>query len=202
MSEFFGTLFGGTLFVIGIIAGIGPQNLNTMSHAIRRNHEYTVALTCFLADGLLILAGGLGLKLFDSKWIIVLINIIGIIFLFYYLWTKIRGLNEPHHIKFSNDILDKKNAIFRALALTWLNPLVFIDTIIVIGGASTHYTGLQNFAFISGALLGDFIWLFGLTLIARTFAKHLNRQAVWFILDVLTILLVSYVLIKMVSFLL
>lgn len=202
MADFFATLFGGALFVIGVIAGIGPQNLNTMSHAIRRNHEYVVATTCFLADVTLILLGTIGLKFTESKWLLLIINIIGVIFLTYYLWTKLKSLNTPHDLKFSTEIYDKKTAIIRALGLTWLNPLVFIDTIIVIGGASTHYSGWHNFAFILGAILGDFIWLFGLTSISRIFAEKLNRPNVWFILDISTIFLVAFILIKMVSFLL
>jgi|GEM_PF-1934597 len=201
MVPFFTTLFGGAIFVIGVIAGIGPQNLNTMTHAIRRNHEYIVATTCFLADTVLILIGCLGLKFAESKILLFLINIVGIGFLTYYLWLKIRGLNKPHDIKFSQEIVDKKTAIFRALALTWLNPLVAIDTLIVIGGVSTNYHGIFNFAFIAGAILGDFIWLFGLTLISRTFAERLNRPLVWMFIDISTIILVAYILIRMVSFL-
>lgn len=202
MNSFFATLFGGTLFVIGTIAGIGPQNLNTMSHAIRRNYEYEVAATCFFADVALILLGYFGLKFADSRPIVLFITAAGILFMLYYLWLKIKGLNVPHELKFNPETLDKKSAILRALGLTWLNPLVYIDTIIVIGGTSAHYHGADNAAFILGAILGDFIWLFGLTSIARTFAKHLNRPRVWFALDILTILLVSYILIKMISFLL
>ncbi|TXI91597.1 MAG: hypothetical protein E6Q33_09910 [Neisseriales bacterium] len=201
MLQFFTTLFGGALFVLGVIAGIGPQNLNTMTHAIRRNHEYAVATTCFLADIALILLGCLGLKFTESKIFLLLINLIGIGFLSYYLWLKIKGLNKPHEVKFSQDILDKKSAILRALALTWLNPLVAIDTLVIIGGASTNYHGIMNFAFIAGAILGDFIWLFGLTLISRTFAERLNRPLVWLFIDISTILLVAYILIRMVSFL-
>ena len=198
--EFLSVALGGAIFVLGVIAGIGPQNLNTMTHAIRRNHEYAVATTCFLADAVLILLGGVGLALTGAKWFLLLINVVGVIFLSYYLWLKIRGLNKPHEVKFANTVLDKKTAIFRALALTWLNPLVFVDTIIVIGGASTHYSGSQHFAFMIGALLGDFVWLFGLTLISRTYAEKLNRPSVWLVIDISTIILVAYVLVKMISF--
>ena len=200
MFDFLSVVFGGALLVIGIIAGIGPQNFNTMSHAIRRNHEYWVATTCFCADAVLILIGCVGLALANSKLFILLVNVVGIIFLSYYLWLKVRDLNKPHNVKFNNVIVNKKTAILRALGLTWLNPLVFIDTIVVIGGASTHYTGWHHTAFILGALLGDFIWLFGLTLVSRTFAERLNRQRVWMLIDISTIVLVAIILIKMISY--
>lgn len=198
--EFLGIVFSGALFVLGVIAGIGPQNLNTMTHGIRRNHEFAVATTCFIADAILIILGVLGLKFTNSRELVIIINIVGIAFLAWYLWLKIRGLNQPHEHKLKTEIVGKKVAILRALALTWLNPLVFIDTIVVIGGASTHYPGWKNWAFLFGALLGDFIWLFGLTMISRTFAERLNRPKVWLAIDISTIILVAYVLIKMLSF--
>lgn len=198
--EFLSVVLGGAIFVLGVIAGIGPQNLNIMTHAIRRNHEYAVVTTCFLADSILILLGGIGLALTGAKWFLLLINVVGIIFLVYYLWLKIRDLNKPHEVKFANTILDKKTAIFRALALTWLNPLVIVDTIVIIGGASTHYLGINHVAFIIGALLGDFIWIFGLNFISRKYADKLNQPRVWFVIDIATIILVAYVAIKMISF--
>jgi L-lysine exporter family protein LysE/ArgO len=109
-------------------------------------------------------------------------------------------LNKLHEVKFANTILDKKTAIFRALALTWLNPLVIVDTIVIIGGASTHYLGINHVAFIIGALLGDFIWIFGLNFISRKYADKLNQPRVWFVIDIATIILVAYVAIKMISF--
>lgn len=199
MFEFILTIFSGAIMVIAIIAGIGPQNLNTMSHAIHRNHEYAVAMTCFLADAVLILIGCIGISELNHTAILI-INVVGIVFLTYYLWLKISALNKPQHVKLDNKIVDKKTAILRALGLTWLNPLVFIDTIVVIGGTSARYGGMSHFAFTIGAIIGDFIWLFGLTFLARTFANKLNRPAVWFIIDISTIILVGYVLINLIAY--
>lgn len=199
MLDFFTTMFGGAILVIGIIAGIGPQNLNTMSHAIRKNHEYAVATTCFLADTILILIGCIGISILNSPTINKIINIVGILFLSYYLFMKLRGLNQPNNVKLDAKIVNKKTAIIRALGLTWLNPLVFIDTIVVIGGVSASYIGINHIAFTLGAILGDFIWLFGLTFLSRTFADKLNRPAVWFMIDISTIILVGYVLIKILA---
>lgn len=198
--EFVIALINGVFLTIAIIAGIGPQNLNTLGHAISRNHAYAVALTCFLADSVLIVFGVIGLRLTESSIILNIINIAGILFLSYYLWIKIRDLKTPHRLKPVWQILSLKQAVLRALALTWLNPLVFIDTLVVIGGASTHHVGWNNTAFLIGALLGDFIWLFGLAFIGMRFAKKLNQPRVWLFLDIFTICLVSYILIKMLLF--
>lgn len=197
--EFLSVAFTGMIFVIGIIAGVGPQNLNVISHSIRRNHEYAVATTCFIADSILIIVGCIGLEITNSKALILIINIAGILFLAYYLWLKIQGLKTPHDIKLNSNYVDKKIAILRALAMTWLNPLVFIDTIVVIGSISTQYHGWKNNAFMLGAVIGDFIWMFGLMFIARRFSEKLNRPRVWLIIDISTILLVGAILLKLIS---
>lgn len=194
MLHFFETMFGGAVLVIGIIAGVGPQNLNIMSHAIRKNHTFSVTATCFLADTVLILAGCIGISALNSPVLNKIINIIGVIFLSYFIFIKLRGLNQPQNIKLDDKLVSKKIAILRGLALTWLNPLVFIDTVVIIGGRATNYTGINHTAFTLGAVLGDFIWIFGLALLSRIFAKKLNRPAVWFIIDLSTIILVAYVL--------
>lgn len=194
MFEFIHITATAALLVIGIIAGIGPQNLNLISHAIRKNYPYHVAATCFLADAVLILIGCIGLMQINSKAFVTIINIIGIIFLSFYIIIKLKDLNKPHHIKFDNNFITKKVAILRALGLTWLNPLVFIDTVVIIGGTAAHYTKMQHVAFTIGAIIGDFIWLFGVAYLAHRYSKHLNRPIVWKIIDITTIVLISYII--------
>ncbi len=200
MLDYIGIILGSGLLVIGIIAGIGPQNLNTMTHAIRKNHAYLVATTCFIGDSFLILVGCIGLQFATSKIFLNTVNIIGILFMCYFLWSKLNNLTKVKQIKFEQRILSKKVAVIRALGFTLLNPLVFIDTIVIIGGASTFYDGNKHLAFILGALLGDAIWLFGLTKLSMMFADRLNHPKVWLLIDLATIIIVAFVLIKMVGY--
>lgn len=194
-------IFNGAIFVIAIIAGIGPQNLNTLTHAIKKNYAYTVAVTCFIADSILILAGAFGLSLNKSIIIINTINVIGVVFMLWYLLHKIRSLFQKHSkFRISNKLLSRNQSIFQALALTWLNPLVFMDTIVIIGGNSLQYRGLARTNFIVGAVLGDFIWLFGLTSIAKKFSYKLNRTIIWILLDIMTIVIMVVILYKTIRF--
>lgn len=194
-------IISGAIFVLGIIAGIGPQNLNIINHAIKRNHSLEVSTASCLADLSLLLAGGIGLSLSGSKTIILVINVIGIIFMIGYLFVKIKSLFQ-HHEKFKviDEHQTKRQAILKALALTFLNPLVFIDTIVLIGGTATHYNGLAWVDFMCGALLGDIIWISGITYIARSFSKQLNKIGVWIALDVMTIGIVSIILYKTIGY--
>ena len=202
MSAHLMAIFSGAIFVLAVIAGIGPQNLNIISHAIKKNHSMAVSTTCCAADLTLLIAGGVGLSLGGSKSIIMIINIVGIIFMLWYLSVKVRGLFR-HHEKFKvvEEEQTRNQAMLKALALTWLNPLVLIDTIVIIGGTSSHYHGMAWVDFMLGAIFGDIIWIYGVTYLARSFADQLNRVGVWICLDIITIVIMVVILFKTIGFL-
>lgn len=190
-------VLSGTIFVLGIIAGVGPQNLFIISHAIKKNHTWTVAMTCCFADLTLLLLGAIGLTFSGSSTVILIINIIGILFMLWYLYEKIKGLfRHRKKLQFEDVPQTRSQVIVKALALTWLNPLVFIDMIVVVGGTATHYSGMAWTHFMLGAVLGDLIWVFGVTAIARSFADKLNRVGVWVALDIMTIIIMFAILYK------
>ena len=121
----------------------------------------------------------------------------------WYLVHKTRGLFQKHSkFTINSNFLTRKESILQALALTWLNPLVFMDTIVIIGGTATQYIGLGRATFILGAILGDFIWLFGLTTIAKSISHKLNRTSIWVSLDVITIGIMVVILYKTIKFVL
>ena len=201
MSAHLMAIFSGAVFVLAVIAGIGPQNLNIISHAIKKNHSLAVSTTCCVADLTLLIAGGVGLSLGGSKSIILTINIVGIIFMLWYLAVKVRGLFR-HHEKFKvvEEEQTRNQAMLKALALTWLNPLVLIDTIVIIGGTSSHYHGMAWVDFMLGAIFGDIIWIYGVTYLASSFADQLNRVGVWICLDLITIVIMLVILYKTIGF--
>ena len=166
------------LLTISIIAGIGPQTMNIISHSISKNHAFSVTITAVIADVILILVGCIGVIAIESKALLNIIYLTGIIFLSYYCITKILTLFDNRRIRISNKIISKKQAIINSLALTLLNPLVFVDTIIVIGGNSSRYHGINHLSFTLGAVIGDALWLFGIMLISQRFAKQLNRPII------------------------
>jgi L-lysine exporter family protein LysE/ArgO len=194
-------IFSGAVFTLAVIAGIGPQSLLLISHGIKRNHPIAVATTCFLADISLILLACIGLSISDSHYIFLIINILGIIFISWYLYTKIKNLfKKREKISIQSDILTRKQAILRGIALTWLNPIVIIDTIVVIGGTATQYSGINRIDFTIGALLGDFVWTYALIYLAIIFSHKLNRVAIWLILDTFTILIMCFIWYKTLLF--
>ena len=195
-------ILSGAVFVMAVIAGVGPQSLNIMSHAIRRNYAYSVGFTCFIADSVLILLGGVGLSLSGSTDIILMINVIGILFMTWYTINKIISLFKQRKKFQINDdnALSQKQAVVKALALTLLNPLVFIDTIVVIGGTASQYHGATWVDFMIGAVLGDFAWIFGLAYLAKSFSNQLNKAIIWIMLDVMTIIIILIILYKTIGY--
>ncbi len=185
---------------MSIIAGIGPQTMNIISHSINKNYAVTVTSISAVADITLILIGCFGILSIENPIFLRIIYIIGISFLSYYTITKIFSLFKHSKFKSSQNILSKKQSIFNAFALTWLNPLVFVDTIIVIGGNSSRYQNSEHLAFTIGAVIGDTLWLFGIMYISRRFSTLLNRNIVWKIIDIITIILVGLVIFKMIGF--
>ena len=59
-------VLNGILITLALFIGIGPQNLNIISHAIKKNHPYVVASTCFISDAILIIMGGFSIKFSNS----------------------------------------------------------------------------------------------------------------------------------------
>ncbi|MBP9743138.1 MAG: LysE family transporter [Burkholderiales bacterium] len=187
--------------MIGIIAGIGPQNLYIISHAIKQENSLIISITCCVADIILFLIGCAGLSLFNSRAIVLTINIIGIIFISWYLMGKVRDLFRHHtKIKVTTVKQTQVQAIIKALALTWLNPLVLIDMVVLIAGTATRYAGYARIDFMLGAIAGDILWIFGITLLATRLSNKLNRVEVWICLDILTILIMLFILYTTVSY--
>ncbi len=200
--HFLNIMLYSALLTIGIIAGIGPQTMNIISHSINKNHAFLVTLLSAFADVTLIIIGCIGIDSIDSPIFLKIIYIIGITFLSYYSISKIVSLFNHKKIHLNQKIISKNKAIVNAIALTWLNPLVFVDTIIVIGGNSSRYQNTEHWAFTVGALIGDIVWLFSVMYVSKKFSKYLNHTIVWRIIDLTTIILVLIVIFKMIGFLL
>lgn len=201
MLQHFLSILSGAIFVMAVVAGIGPQSLYLISQGIKRNHYQLTSTICFLADGIIILISCIGLAVSGSKNIFLIVNILGLFFISWFLYNKITNLfKKRQKLNIDNYTLTKPQVVLRGLALTWLNPIVFMDSIVIIGGTATHYAGPSRIDFIIGALLGDFIWVFGISYIAAKFSHKLNRASTWVVLDLSTIIIMGFVWYKTLLF--
>lgn len=186
------SFFAGLGLGLSLIIAIGAQNAYVLRQGIRREHVLAVVIICALSDAALILAGvaGLGFVLERMPWLIVVAQWLGAAFLFFY------GLSAARRaLRAKSDVLGAGDGdrsvrpggrlpavVLTVLALTWLNPHVYLDTVLMLGSiAATH--GDQRWVFATGAVLASVVWFSALGYGARRLSTQLNTPRAWRILD-------------------
>ena len=155
----------GFAFSIGLILALGPQNVFGMRQGLMKSHVFAVCLACSIFDAALISAGVLGMGSFLSgiegaeKWIAVGATL----FLVGYGLLRIKSAMNPVGMSTDGEGEgDLRGTIGAAAAFTFLNPHVYVDTLLLIGGTSSRYLGDERIAFGIGAAAASFVFLFSL----------------------------------------
>ena len=175
-------------FALGfsLILAIGAQNAFVLRQGLLKAHVLPVVLTCAISDALLIAAGvaGFGVIVEAVPWLIPALRWGGAAFLlaygtraFYMAFTGTGALKTGDAGSGS-----LRTAILTCLALTWLNPHVYLDTVILLGSVSTRYGGAE-LAFALGAMTASFVFFFSLGFGARLLAPFFARPQAWRVLD-------------------
>lgn len=178
-----GFLLGGSLII-----AIGAQNAFILRQGLLRQHVFILCLICALSDALLIAAGvaGLGTLVARSQGLIYGVTLGGAAFLFAYALQAFRRAFHPDalHAAQAGDT-SLKAAVGTCLAFTFLNPHVYLDTVLLIGSLSGAYEGEARVSFAIGAITASFVWFFGLGYGARLLQPVFARPASWRVLDTL-----------------
>lgn len=158
--------FKGFLLSLSLIAVIGAQNAFVIKQAISKNHIFVVCGICFLCDAVLMNVGIFGVGEFLAKHRILNLSIaiIGILFVSSYGFLSLKSAifsKSSFEIAKQNKISLKKT-IFLTLAITLLNPHVYLDTVFVIGASALTFSFNEKIIFAFGALSASFLWFFGL----------------------------------------
>ncbi len=176
----------GFLISITLIFALGPQNVFVLRQGLMKKHVFISCLVCALSDALLIGAGVLGVGSFISEIeeIQIWIAIMASLFLIAYGIMRIKSALYPVGMEIDEDGLsDVKSTILAGLAFTYLNPHVYFDTLLLIGGASSRYSGNEQIIFGIGAATASFIFFFSLGYGARLMSPVLNNPKSWRIID-------------------
>lgn len=183
-------------FIIGatLIIAIGPQNLFVINQGLKKNFVFTSVIFCSLSDSILII---LGINLSNlivniNTNTIVILKIIGGIWLVIYGLNKIIKINNSKYINKKNEIDNDLKKIFITLFLiTYANPHVYLDTVILIGSISTTFESQLFFGI--GAIIASFTFFFSLGYLSKFLSKYIYSEKTWFWID-LTIgfLMISY----------
>lgn len=196
-------LLAGLGLGFSLIIAIGAQNLFVLRQGLRREHVLVVAALCAVSDALLIGLGvsGIGLVLQALPWLVTAVRWAGALFLVGYGLLAARRVWRPNGDALSlreegdaamQTVSAGRTAtttrtrllpvVLTTLALTWLNPHVYLDTVFLLGSvANTH--GEERWLFAAGAMTASVVWFFGLALGARYLGRWLSSARSWRILD-------------------
>ena len=190
---------------LSLIVAIGAQNVFVLRQGIRREHVLAVVVICAVSDAVLIIAGvaGLGFVIAAAPWLVVVARWAGALFLLGYgLLAARRAWRGDGHVLDAGEptaptgpgpggtstLTAPRTAlapvVLTVLALTWLNPHVYLDTVLMLGSiAATH--GEERWLFAAGAVAASILWFTALGFGARYLGRWLRTPRSWRILDAL-----------------
>jgi L-lysine exporter family protein LysE/ArgO len=177
----------------GLIVAIGAQNAYVLRLGLLRRHVLPVVAFCALSDAALIAAAaaGLGGLIARVPWLQDGAAIAGSVFLIWYGLRAARAAMNPGRL----DVAESDGAGTRAQALatvaafTWLNPHVYLDTVVLLGSLSAQYPPAARTAFALGAMAASLVWFPALGYGARLLAPLFRTPRAWQILDSLIALI-------------
>jgi L-lysine exporter family protein LysE/ArgO len=183
----FGTATEGFFLGAGLIVAIGAQNAFVLRQGLARRHVFAVTTLCALSDVVLIAAGvaGLGRLVEAAPALLAWITVSGALFLAAYgglaFWRAVR---PGRLVPAERGETRLAATLATALAFTFLNPHVYLDTVVLIGALASRYRGFAAAAFAGGAAAASVVWFYGLGFGARLIAPVFSRPGAWRVLDV------------------
>jgi len=178
----------GFLLGASLIIAIGAQNAFILRQGLLRRHVFVLCLICALSDALLIAAGvgGFGALVAASDTAIRLVTWAAAAFLTVYGLIALRRAWKPEAMRAAKDGGGSlAGAVAACLSFTFLNPHVYLDTVVLLGGISGGYAGADRLAFGIGAVAASFVWFFALGYGARLLEPLFAKPSAWRVLDLL-----------------
>jgi len=169
-----------------LIVAIGAQNAFVLNQGVRRNHFIIVPLICTLSDIMLITIGvtGLGTLISSNDILRKTAAICGILYLFWFGLKSFISVWKSESLKSDERTVTRlRDTILATLGVTYLNPHVYLDTVLFIGTIAGQFSSVERLYFGMGASLASTLWFFSLSLGGRLLAPVFARPASWKLLD-------------------
>ena len=191
---------------MSLILAIGAQNIFVIEQGLKKQYVFLVCLICSISDLILIFLGIFlfeYFKIYFTKSVELIFNILLFIFLIYFIYTKVRSLYKRSEISFENSNLSLKTIIIKTLGFTYLNPHVYSDTVFFLGNFSKNFLISQKYFFGIGASIASVLFFFSLGYLAKFFSNYLINSNVWkvinFFIIIFMTILSSYVFIEIID---
>lgn len=186
VSSMYGPLLAGLFTGLSLIVAIGAQNAYVLRQGLARQHIGVVVTICAVSDLVLIVAGvaGIGALVRSNTTLLTVLRWVGAGYL---VWFGVRSLlaaRKAHGLT-ANALPAKASVVLTTLALTWLNPHVYLDTVLMLGNLANQHGSVGRWWFAVGACIGSIVWFTGLGYGARAASGWIGRPSIWRVLDVL-----------------
>jgi L-lysine exporter family protein LysE/ArgO len=171
---------------LSLIIAIGAQNAFVLRQGLRRSHVLMVVGVCAISDLALILAGvaGIGTIVERAPLVLVAVRWFGVAFLLGYGLVAARRAVRGEHLEAAADReLSRQAVLATALAFTWLNPHVYLDTVLLVGSIASTHGAPGRWWFAGGACMASIGWFTALGFGARTLTPVFHRRSAWRVLD-------------------
>lgn len=178
----------GLLTGLSLIVAIGAQNAYVLRQGLRRVRVGAIVAICTLSDFALIAAGvsGIGVIVQHAAWALLVVRWLGVAFLTWYgLSSAWRARHRSALTAEPDDPRSRRVAVRRAFAFTWLNPHVYLDTVVLLGSVANAHGPAGRWWFAVGAGAASALWFTSLGYGARLAAPLLAAPRAWQILDLL-----------------
>ena len=184
----------------GLIVAIGAQNAFVIRQGVLNQHVFWVCLFCAFSDAILIWAGtfGLGILLQQMPLLMPIMTYGGAAFLFWYGIKAFRRALNPQSL--NEDAKSTTNlwmALTLCAAFTWLNPHVYLDTVVLVGSIANARPQGEQAAFATGATLASLLWFFAIGYGAKALREPLSKPNVWRAIDVAIAMIMFWLAIKL-----
>jgi L-lysine exporter family protein LysE/ArgO len=186
--NYYSSYLNGLLVALGLIMAIGAQNAFVLAQSLRREHHVSVALVCMTCDAILITAGVFGLAALLQQYPLAMevTRWGGVLFLVGYSLLALRRAFADQSLvagTAERPRRARRAVLLTTLAITLLNPHVYLDTMVLIGSIGAQQS--WPVWFVAGAASASILWFFSLALGAARLAPMLQRPITWRIIDLL-----------------
>ncbi|MCG9731361.1 LysE/ArgO family amino acid transporter [Shewanella sp. Isolate13] len=170
-----------------LIMAVGAQNAFVLKQGLKRSHSLPIAAICSFIDAVMITAGvaGLGHLILAFPLIKDIASFGGALFLLIYGYGALKSSFSESRME-SDDTLaadSLKKAVLTTLAISLLNPHLYLDTVVLLGSISVQFEGTEKQWFGAGAVLASFVWFFSLSLGAKYLSPVFKKPKAWCYLD-------------------
>ena len=172
-----GFVMGGTLII-----AVGAQNSFLIEQSLKRQWTGLFVLLFIVSDAISISLGamGFGLLLQEYPLLVSVTKWAGVVFILWFAFNKLKAsmADDALVLEMSKKQTSFKRAFLIAMAVTWLNPHFYLDTLLLMGNLASQWQ-LNKWWFVFGAVWASIVWFVGLSTLTAKFAHHMQRPSFW-----------------------